>query len=352
MALKERGKKTVSAKEYSQQNAGTLKESRGLDNGKQIESENKAAADTIKGRGVYQDVPVELVDLDAEQPRQDNKPSLDLVKQLRDKYQAFKLFIQGDPKGFDPDQLQDFYPEQSAMLVRFFYFAYDIDSKTLLHPINVYKENGRYIVAQGERRFLSHVLMNKKYIATIVRPHPIKTGETVHELEHRISQFSENFQREGLSAKDKIESAYKISSLYNKLNNKSPSVRELSRLLHVSRGAAAKYQNIIGSPEAMEKARHDNEVTLSQLLEVISDESQIEQSGMGKNTGSDKKKGVGRKPKVDLGKVENPAVVHRLLSLCTDSPDTDYPDTDWTDAKAVKKVWDVFMQKLIKDEMS
>ena len=350
MSLKRRGpsNKVKDTGQASVMDKAKPVESKGLQHGKSIEHESQNIAASLKGRGLYKDVLTSEIDLDPKQPRKRNKPSLDLVKSLQKNYQDYKLFLNDESTGFNPESFHELYPDQAGMLIRFFNFSLDIDVGGLDHPINIYKVRTRFIIIQGERRFLAHVLINREFVPVIVRPDPLSTGRLESEMEHRIRQFSENFQREGLSTHDKIESAHTVYNLYINLHGHSPKVREFGKLLHVGKSTAADYLKVVSSDAAMKEVAQGSDVSIAHLLDVQTDASP-KAKPVQKTVAVPKKKSVGRRAKVDLGKVEQPHVVKAILELCLGDLNEKHPDIDWADAKSVQSVWSQFMKTMIRD---
>jgi len=198
-------KRTVSfnAATFAKDRAKSVGESAGLSNINTIMSEHAQADTTEVGKGVYQSVSLDKIDLDPNQPRTESKPTREEVEFLKPLYPAFKSYLENNEEGFNPESLRDSHPARSEILIRFLYLARDIESNGLIHPINVYKSNMRYVLSQGERRYLAHMLIGKSKIPAIERPQPAKQG---HEdrLQHYLKQVGENFQREDFSVQEKL----------------------------------------------------------------------------------------------------------------------------------------------------
>lgn len=139
-----------------------------------------------------------------------------------------------------------------------------INNNGLLNPIVVYKEDDKYIIATGERRFLACLLLKAEAIPSkILQKKP-------NELQLRQIQWAENYNREDLSVIDKLNNIKQIVSAAG-LNIADISIRKLAPLINSTKTHTARYLCLLKEDEnsALLCALKDNQITSLKTAEYI-----------------------------------------------------------------------------------
>lgn len=148
--------------------------------------------------------------------------------------------------------------------------ALGISKNGLLHPIITYKEGEHYIIVAGERRFLAHLLLNRKYIESRVFMN--KPSGSMK----KIAQWIENVQREDLSAYSRVENVIHIAEEYFKEHKKALTPTVLSEISGISKASASYYLSLVNGPEDVILALKNNQLNNIKKASLIAGESNFQ----------------------------------------------------------------------------
>lgn len=119
----------------------------------------------------------------------------------------------------------------------------------LINPIVVVKNNEKYRIIAGERRFLASLIAGKQEIDA--RVFDTKPGS----YELKLIQWFENTEREDLSIIDRIDNIKAIIAAYQiKTGEKKITAQKLGELIGLSRTVAFGYLSLINAPKDVEDA--------------------------------------------------------------------------------------------------
>ena len=132
--------------------------------------------------------------------------------------------------------------------------AIGISKNGLLHPVITYKDNDNYVIVAGERRFLAHLLLNRKYIES--RVFTTKPSG----LMKKVAQWVENVQREDLGAYARVENVVHITEAYQKEEKTPLTPSGLSEVSGISKASASYYLSIVNGPQDVLLALKENKL--------------------------------------------------------------------------------------------
>lgn len=139
------------------------------------------------------------------------------------------------------------YKEKEKELEALTSLSKTINDTDLLNPIVVYPFLDKYRIAAGERRYLASILGKKSTIQARIKP------EKPTELELRILQWVENYERVDLPLNDRIRNIQLVLKAYaeqEKSNLKKSDVIEIIiQHLGLAKSRAYSYADIINAPE-------------------------------------------------------------------------------------------------------
>ena len=129
-----------------------------------------------------------------------------------------------------------------------------ISTNGLLNPITTYKEGENYVIIAGERRFLAHLLLGRKFVECRV------FNERPSDLKKKLVQWLENIQREDLSLYSKIENVRHIKDAYKAVESKDITPTALSQVSGISLPTASRYLLVANSSDDVLNAIKDNKL--------------------------------------------------------------------------------------------
>lgn len=240
----------------------------------------------------------------------------------------------------DDDHYQAKYDEYQSLQP----MADSIIKNGLQNPILVYIHQNDYYLKAGQRRLLASLIGGKKTILARVSNH------TSDEYELEITQWVENFHREGLSTKDTLAAIREIARLWQEKYNKPITANQLGKELYCSKGQATKYHVLLDAPQDIQKAIEGGQLTslrkayeLTRIKDTTKRQNYLQKVINGQisqdelaNIASNAKK---TKPKtnmqtqnrntVNLGKTHSVEVIKDLIDSITNNPK--YTDMDISD---------------------
>ncbi len=289
--------------------------------------------------GRLQTLSLNLIDADPEQPRT-RLAALGLTVERIRAHAAGELDVIAD----NPEAQEAFDDLQGL--------AASIEEHGLLQPITVYPAGDRYVIAQGERRVLAHLLLMRSDIRASVRPRS-KSRKRIY-----AAQLAENLAREDLSLSERVMALTKLDQLHREEAGEGEglSAEEVSTLVGVNRRQAFKYLAVVrgGAPlhhaietgwvttlsQAAELAGLDAEAIKAKLASKASDASAAPRT-----TSAPASRG---RPtvKVSLGSTTHPAVIQALAKsyLGETRFNALFKSVEWSDLKAVTQAWSEFLK--------
>ena len=240
--------------------------------------------------------------------------------------------------------------------------ARSIKRHKLIHPIGVYRDDAdadeRYVIAEGERRFLAHVLLGEPNIRAIVQPMPSRLKDK------KARQLVENIVREDLSAAERVEALRHLDMLHRQETQAGLSAEELVDLLGISARQADTYHSVLNAPEdvlaavlARRVTNLDKASALAKLPTAAQREKTIAALEQGlsltvaRKTAVARASGRGRPTaKVSLGNTKKVGAVRTLMTgyLGEAQFKARYGDVDWTDFGSVNRAWMTFWHDIEK----
>lgn len=208
--------------------------------------------------------------------------------------------------------------------------AKSIEQQGLIQPIVVKKENDKYQIIAGHRRFLAFKKLNKESIPAIVKQNPNN---------EELLTLTENLIRENL---DKLEIALSLEKILEK--NIVKNQAELAKLLGINESTISRYLKLLKLPESIKNAvknkKYSDLIVLNKLVSLNKEEAEkIFEEILNKNLNRkealelinnhkkrDKQiiKGKGfkieknlkkTKLEIDLTKINNPEIINTLNKL-------------------------------------
>lgn len=118
--------------------------------------------------------------------------------------------------------------------------AFSIQKAGVRNPVELYKDNDRYILISGERRVLGSLLAGKTDVpAKILESKP-------DELQLRFLQWIENIEREDLTIWERLYNIEQLIGAYTNANENSPIDSEiLSSIIGCSKKQSKRYLDVV-----------------------------------------------------------------------------------------------------------
>ncbi len=239
--------------------------------------------------------------------------------------------------------------------------AASIKKVGIRNAIEVYKEDNKYRIISGERRYLAAILAGQKYI-------PARINQKLDELKLRYIQWVENINRQDLSIWEKYNNLVTMAAAYKKTNSNELNTEALKELLGVSDTQSYRYLCLLNADsEIIElvKSGKLNNLRLIQEIASVKDKSarkqvlkEIQNSVEGETTVNKFKKLKGKKALnksiVSLGRVSNLNTAKYLVhAILQDSKLSKYQakfgDVDWSSVKAVNKAFKDLLKAIEKE---
>lgn len=257
-----------------------------------------------------------------------------------------------DPARIDPaDPLA---AEKQAFLENLQGLARSIEEVGLINPVQVFRRGHEYVLVTGHRRLLAHKLIGRESVLASIHRAP----------RVRQSQFVENFQREDINMRERLQS---IRLMLEEAGVDAPSKKQVVDVLTaggVGQSQAYRWASVLLGPQLLHDAIAAGRVTnwrqASELAELAPAElvAALEQlADQGEYVppaappppppAPELRRTKGRpRTNVALGKVRNPAVVRHIVAkvLGEDA----FPGLDWSDMGAVTKAFQQMIKKLEK----
>ncbi len=120
-----------------------------------------------------------------------------------------------------------------------------IEEEGLIQPIVVHSFDEGFELDAGERRYLSHLYLNKSNIQIIIRRNDYIIGSPEGKLKELTIALNENEQRENLSLEDLINSFIALDELLNTVEGEPLTATRLMKVIHKSMGQCSKFISII-----------------------------------------------------------------------------------------------------------
>ncbi len=144
--------------------------------------------------------------------------------------------------------------------------AQSIRENGIIVPLTVIKENGRYILIAGERRYRAAKSLGLKEVPAYIK---VATKREVMEM-----ALVENIQREDLNA---IEIALSLKGLIEECNLTQ---EQMSERIGKNRSTITNYLRLLKLPAEIQLALRNNQITMGHARCLISMESESEQIEM------------------------------------------------------------------------
>lgn len=302
------------------------------------------------GEGSLTHIPLSQIQLDPEQPRAElRKVGITPESLLAHRRGEIDLADRASP-----ERAQHF--EALNELAR------SIRRHKLIHPIGVYQDDGspdeRYVIAEGERRFLAHVLLGEPTIRAIIQPMPNQPKDK------KARQLVENIVREDLSAAERVDALRHLDFLHQGETKAGLTAEELVELLGISARQAETYHSVLNAPADVLAAVLDRRVTNLDKASALAKLPTLEQREktiaamekglplvLARKTAEPRATGRGRPmAKVSLGATKKASAVRTLMSgyLGKAKFDEQYGDVDWADLSSVSRAWLTFWHDIEK----
>lgn len=239
--------------------------------------------------------------------------------------------------------------------------------------IEVYKNDLKYRIITGERRYWASLLAGQKNIPARISPKP-------DEFTLRYTQWVENINRQDLSLWEKFNNLTSIADAFKSANQNEFTEQTLQKLLGVSTTQAYRYYTLLKADEKiiqLIKLKKLNNLKIIQELVSMKDKgsrnqiiSWIESSkdeitslanyreAAGKKVIKSKQQ-KGNNKYINLGKVNNTLVAKQLLEIILSSPKFEnhrggFKNIDWSSSKSItnafKALFKTMEEKLIVEE--
>jgi len=309
-------------------------------------------------------LPVEIISVDPEQPRM-KLFKLGITPQSIQDHLARKI-----------DLLSDDHPKRAKAFKGIIELAATIKQLGLIHAINVYQTAAapaaRYIVGEGERRYLAHIYLQKPTVLAKIEPHNVDPSAKF------LRQMIENLQRDALENWEFISSIQRLDKEYQQKHSKKWSATALAEKLGKSRQYATEILAIARAPGDVIAALTNDSISTLEAAYIISRVDDVAQRehlvGLAKSGATTKelmaekeqaigepatqtanppaKKTRGRPvTKIALGSTTNIAVVKKIILsvLGEDRFNERFADVDWTSHKKTKNAWSAMLKDIEKD---
>lgn len=195
---------------------------------KQALTDTVVSAQNYKGELHIEVLPLRLVELDPDNPRELSLSFTDMLDGLS------KIHPDFDKKNKDFKSLET--------------LSESIKDQGIINPIMVYKHGENYRLIAGERRTLASLRAGKVDIPARI------LNEKPDALKLSLLQWAENIEREDLALWERIKNLKQIYTAYLKTHNKSPdqiTAQELSELVSCSIQQANNYRALFNCSQKL-----------------------------------------------------------------------------------------------------
>ncbi len=185
-------------------------------------------------------------------------------------------------------------------------FASSLKSaKRLLHPIVVWKEDSLFNVVSGERRLLSHLLLNETNISAQI----LNVKPTQSDID--ILQWEENAHREDMTLSECLD---RLEKLINAIDSVSKtSVRKLAKLAGLSKTDAQRYLVILRYPNnILRNAINQGRITSLSKAATI---AQLTPDELNQKLNNRKTESITQKPTIKLTKQTDLNGLRKIIEL-------------------------------------
>lgn len=302
------------------------------------------------GEGSLTRIPLGQIQLDPEQPRTE-------LRSAGITPESILAHRRGEIDLADPANLERCHHFEALNEL-----AQSIKRHKLIHPIGVYRDDGgtteSYIIAEGERRFLAHLLLGEADIRAIVQPMPAQRKD------RKARQLVENIVREDLSTAERVHALRHLDALYQQETRAAISAEELVEMLGISERQADTYLSVLNAPADVLAAVLDKRITnldkasaIAKLTSPAQREKTIAALEKGLTFPIARKVAVTRSTsrgrptvRVSLGTTKKCKAVQALMKgyLGDAQLTAQYGDVDWTDMASVGRAWILFWNDIEK----
>lgn len=310
--------------------------------------ESLELAENYSGQLHFEQIPLEQIELDPENPRELSLTLTDAKIGVNDS---------------DPDSKR-----KQKELESLESLVNSIKAEGLLQPILTYKTNGKYRVIAGERRTLASTIAGQERILARIfasKPDAVKLG---------VMKWVENIERKDLSLFERLSNVEQVIKYYLKASNNSKiTATHLSELLFCSIVQASRYLNIINSKsEELKNLIRSNKLSNIKIADLIAKSSTVNQAKLikaflegkslhvltvlSKEKNEQKRETVVRKrgaqkKSVSFGSTKSFAVAKELICLIDEKYNLSIKqngkqDIDWNDYATVTKLFQDVLKEL------
>jgi ParB family chromosome partitioning protein len=128
------------------------------------------------------------------------------------------------------------------------------------NAIEVYKENNKYRIISGERRYLATLLTGQEYI-------PARINQKFDEFKLRYIQWVENINRQDLSLWEKYNNLISLTEAHNKANYTELNQQLLKDLLGISATQAYRYLCLLNADKEIISLVEAGKITNLKLVQ-------------------------------------------------------------------------------------
>jgi ParB family chromosome partitioning protein len=219
------------------------------------------------------------------------------------------------------------------------------------NAIEVYKEDNKYRIISGERRYLAAILAGQKYV-------PTRINQKFDEFKLRYIQWVENINRQDLSLLERYNNLVSMAKAYNKTNPVEMNAQVLQELLGVSETQSYRYLCLLTADEEIIELIKLEKLTNLQLIhELVCIRSKSNRQKILREirnaqeeiTSLTKFKALINKntqPRISisLGKISNIATAKYLLKTLLSDPklnkyQPNFNSINWDSAKSINKAF-------------
>lgn len=307
--------------------------------------ETISTANNNVGQLRYEVVSLSRIDLDPENPRDLKLTKNDVINGIEKNDTSYEL------KSSELDTLQS--------------LAHSIKKAGVRNPVELYRDNDRYILISGERRVLASLLAQKSDVpAKILDSKP-------DELELRFLQWIENIEREDLSIWERIFNIEQLIAAYTEANMDSTiSPESLAKIIGCSNKQAKRYLDVTMAPKSLKDGLKETGISdLIKLSLIVNANTEEQRSALTSEAinGASREKlasvlkqsNLATKPKKILSRrgrgrpissislnipVEKTDAVKKLVDCVLSSSNykahlSKFNDIDWSNAAQIKKAF-------------
>jgi ParB/RepB/Spo0J family partition protein len=302
------------------------------------------------GEGSLTRIPLDQIQLDPEQPRTE-------LRQFGVTPESILAHRRGEIDLADPADAQ-----RCRHFMALNELAQSIKRHKLIHPIGVYRDDRGategYIIAEGERRFLAHLLLGEVDIRAIVQPMPTQ------QKERKARQLVENIVREDLSTAERVQALRHLDALHQREAGTAISAAELVEMLGISERQADTYLTVLNAPADVLAAVLDRRLTnldkasaIAKLPSAVQREKTIAalEKGLGfpmaRKVAAPRVTTRGRPMlRISLGATKKGKAVQAVMKgyLGEAQLAAQYGDVDWSDMASVSRAWIMFWNDIEK----